>query len=319
MFKKARIKLTVWYLIIIMAVSFSFSVIIYTGINKELVRIQNFQKAKILRIIGGRPGVFEVPLSQPDLDAIQEARSKIIFTLGLLNFSILVLSGVGGYFLAGRTLEPIAEMVEEQKQFIGNASHELRTPLTSIKTEIEVSLRDKKLTLLEAKKLLTSNLEEVNKMQNLSNYLLELNRYESGKELAMTKVDLKSIVLEAAGKMKIKKDLHKSLVTGNNDALVELVKILLDNAFKYGGKNPEVSVKVASKTIEVSDNGVGISSVDMPHIFERFYRADTSRSKEKVGGYGLGLPIADSIARIHGAKISVASKVGSGTTFRVEF
>lgn len=302
-----------------MTVSFSFSVIIYTGINKELIRIQNFQKAKILRIIGGRPGVFEVPLSQPDLDAIEEARNKIIFTLGLLNFSILVLSGAGGYFLAGRTLEPISEMVEEQKEFIGNASHELKTPLTSLKTEIEVFLRSKKTTLAEANRLLKSNLEEVNKMQNLSNYLLELNRYESDKELAMIKVDLKSVVLEAAGKMKIKKDLHKSLVTGNSDALVELVKILLDNAFKYGGKNPEVSVRVTSKTIEVSDTGVGISSVDMPHIFERFYRADRSRSKEKVDGYGLGLPIAESIARAHGAKISVVSKVDAGTTFRVEF
>lgn len=319
MFTTARVKLTAWYLAIIMSISFFFSVIIYSGVNRELVRIQNFQKARIQKIIGGRIGVFEVPLSQLDLDEIDQSRNKILLTLGIINLSILVMSGVGGYFLAGRTLDPIAKMIEEQKEFVGNASHELRTPITSLKTEIEVFLRGKKSKLSDAISLLKSNLEDVNRMQKLSNYLLEVSRYESGRKLSFQKINLADVVGEALGKLKVKKDLQNTTVWANKDAVIELTRILVDNAIKYSRKNPKVVVKVKSKTIEVSDNGIGIAASDIPHIFERFYRSDKSRSLHKVEGYGLGLSIAESIVRLHGARIYVSSIVDKGTTFRVVF
>jgi len=252
-----------------------------------------------------------------DPEVIQETKRRIALSLFATNIMILGISAASGYFLAGKTLEPIRKNMEEQKEFIGSASHELRTPLTSLKTEIEVGLRDKKLTISDAKKILISNLEEVNKMQKLSDYLLRLNRLESGKSaFEMSKVDLKKVVTNAIGKRNVKSDLKRSIVMGSEDALTELIGILLDNAFKYSPKAKGVSVKVKDKQIEISDKGTGIPKKDLPHIFDRFYRGDKSRTKD---GYGLGLSIAKQIADLHGARIKVDSRLGTGSTFKVIF
>ena len=131
--------------------------------------------------------------------------------------------------------------------------HELRTPLTSLKTEIEVALRDKKLTAADAKKLLKSNLEDVNNMQGLSNYLLELNRYENSETpLEISKIDLAEVIshaikkvepIAAKNKIKIVAKLTKTNVSGNEDAVIELSTILIDNAIKYSGKSKTVEVR----------------------------------------------------------------------------
>lgn len=328
MFKEARIKLTVWYLAIIMGVSLSFSGVIYLGVNRELSRIANFQRTRIQGIVRGFPVPMEVS-SSPDMNAIDDARARIIFTLGLINISIFIFSGLGGYFLAGQTLDPIAEMLKKQKEFVSNASHELRTPLTSLTTEIEVALRDKNISLSDAKKLLVSNLEEVKKMNDLSNYLLKLNKFQDGKNSAkFKKVDLKIIVENVITKLKpiarlkninIVLKLSKCVINGEEEALSELVTILTENAIKYSQKSKNVEIVIKNKTLIVKDNGVGISSVDLPHIFERFYRAESSRNKDKSEGYGLGLAIAKTITDLHGATIKVSSKIDKGTTFSVIF
>jgi signal transduction histidine kinase len=328
MFKKARIKLTLWYLAIIMAISLSFSGVIYVGVNRELVRIESFQRTRIQGIIRGFPIPIDVSPA-PDSDAIKEARLRIISILGLIDLSILVLSGLGGYFLAGLTLDPIAEMVDEQKKFVSNASHELRTPLTSLMTEIEVALRNKRITLGGAKKLLASNLEEVKKINDLSNYLLKLNKFGNDiSQIKFEEVDLKRIALDAidkvvplaaVSKIKIIEKFRTTKVQGNGESLTELAIILLDNAIKYSRKGGTIEVKTCDSSLEVKDNGIGIPAEDLPHIFDRFYRADSSRSKEKTDGYGLGLSIAKSIADIHGARIEVDSKLGHGSTFTVTF
>ena len=329
MFKKARIKLTAWYLAIIMAISLSFSGVIYAGIDKELTRIQDFQRVRIQGIINGFPLPIAVP-SKLDNDTISESRTRILLTLGIINASMLIISGLGGYFLAGLTLDPIKEMVDKQKEFVGNASHELRTPLTSLTTEIEVALRDKKLGLAQAKKMLESNLEEVKKMNTLSNNLLRLNKSENTDSRTNFKpVDLKVIVLNAIdkvtplaakSKIKITQKLQSARVFGDEDSLTELAVILIDNAIKYSGKGREIVVKTKSKgVLSVQDFGVGIKKEDLPHVFDRFYRADTSRNKEKTDGYGLGLSIAKSISNQHNADINVKSEVGKGSTFIVTF
>jgi signal transduction histidine kinase len=291
-----------------MAISIFFSLIIYKGATFELQRIETNQAQR-------RPVMGAPPILDPEV--IDETKRRIALSLFATNIVILGLSATAGYFLAGKTLEPIKKNIEEQKEFIGNASHELRTPQTALKTEIEVGLRDEKLTLAVAKRILVSNLEEVNKMQKLSDYLLKLNRFETGKKVfEMSKVDLKKVAIKAIGKRNVKRDLKKSLVVGNEDALSELVGILLDNAFKYSPKNKNVSVKVKDKQIEVSDRGIGIPKNDLPYIFDRFYRSDKSRTQD---GYGLGLSIAKQIADLHGAKIKVESKLGVGSTFKVIF
>ncbi len=321
-FHRARVRLTVLYLIIIVLVSLFFSVVIYFGVNRELMHIEAVQRVRDERY--ARVGIQIV-----DSEPISEVRRRILLTLGTLDAFILVASGISGYFLAGKTLYPIEEMLETQKNFVSNASHELRTPLTSLKTEIEVELRNKSLTLPGARALLKSNLEEVNKMQKLSNYLLNLNRYQKGENnLILEKVDLKDVVLMALKNvdllakrkhLKIAAELQPAKVKGEEDSLLELVTILLDNAIKYSKKNGKIIVKASETSLSIQDFGMGIAEEDLPHIFERFYRADVSRSKEKKDGYGLGLSIAQNIVEMYEAKIEVKSKVGKGTTFIVKF
>jgi len=306
MFTKARTKLTLYYLGIIMTISLFFSFIIYQGATIELTRIENMQKIR-------RPN--SAFLIDPDL--IAETKSRIFFSLLTLNIFILGVSGVSGYFLSGKTLKPISEMMEEQKEFISNASHELRTPLASLKTEIEVGLRDKELKLKTAIDLIRSNLEEVNNMTKLSNYLLELNKFQnSSGNLKFSKVNLADIVKEASGKNKVKFNLEKVIINGDKDSLTELSRILIDNAIKYSGGNNVEIVTRKPGIIEVKDKGIGISEKDLPHIFDRFYRGDKARGKD---GYGLGLSIAKQIADLHSARIKVESKLSKGSTFKVIF
>lgn len=304
-----------------MLISISFSVVIYQGSVMELNRIEQIQRFR-------RPSL-TLPGIEPDI--IEETRGRIIFALSLINLIILGVSGTAGYFLAGRTLKPISEMLENQKLFVSDASHELRTPLTSMKTEIEVALRSKDLDLKETKNLLFSNLEEVNKMQKLANYLLELNKYQAGNgKLSFGKVNLKSITEKAikevrrpaeAKKIKIINKLQNAYVTGNEESLTQLSVILLDNAIKYSLPGKEIIVKTGKTAtagvMEFKDFGLGIRKEDLPHIFERFYRVDISRSKEKTDGYGLGLSIADGIAKLNNGSIKVESKEGKGSIFIV--
>lgn len=166
-------------------------------------------------------------------------------------------------------------------------------------------------------------------MQKLSNYLLNLNRYQKGENnLILEKVDLKDVVLMALKNvdllakrkhLKIAAELQPAKVKGEEDSLLELVTILLDNAIKYSKKNGKIIVKASETSLSIQDFGMGIAEEDLPHIFERFYRADVSRSKEKKDGYGLGLSIAQNIVEMYEAKIEVKSKVGKGTTFIVKF
>ena len=143
MFQSARIKLTLWYVLIIMIISGLFSLAAYNNLSYELARsIRAFRRVQIqLPIFDLREGNFDIDSDQRLFD---EARARLALELGLTNLIILIISGGASYFLAGKTLAPIEKMMEEQKQFVSDASHELRTPLTAMKTEIEVALREKK-------------------------------------------------------------------------------------------------------------------------------------------------------------------------------
>ncbi len=172
MFERTRLKLTAWYLLIIMFVSISFSFIIYKVSTNEFERFAKKQKSRIeYRMQNFNPPPPPITL---DPDLIVEVKKRILFLLAEINLFILITAGGLGYVLAGRTLKPIAAMVEEQNRFISDASHELRTPLTALKTSMEVNLRDKNLTLESAKKILNHNIEQVDKLQTLSDNLLEL-------------------------------------------------------------------------------------------------------------------------------------------------
>ena len=244
---------------------------------------------------------------------------------------ILLLSALSGYFLAGRTLRPIKNMLDEQNRFITDASHELNTPLTSLKTSIEVNLRDKNFNTEKAKEVLESNLEDVNNLQFLSAELIKLTQYqEQNNNLQFEKFYLSDVIHEAVEKVKaqakkknisILPDTAKIYLIGEKRSLTELFIILLDNAIKYSPNKTAVKVmakKIDSKVqIIVKDSGMGIEKKDIPYIFDRFYRADKSRSKQKTKGYGLGLSIAKRIAILHNGNITVESEAGKGSSFIV--
>ena len=276
---------------------------------------------------GFPPPQDNIPQNQ---ETLEQSRIRIISILGFINGAILIISGFGGYLLAGLTLAPIQKMVKEQKDFVGNASHELRTPITSLKTEIEVALRDKKMTLKDAQALLKSNLEDINSMQKLSDYLLALSKFENTENIMQVrKMDLGKVVsdsidnvvpMAAKKRISIVKDLCQSFINADPAAVSQLATILIDNAVKYSGKAKKVKVTVTGTgQLIVRDFGIGILESDLPHIFDRFYRADASRSKNKVDGYGLGLSIAKSIADRLGVKIKVESTQGKGSIFSVQF
>ena len=345
MFQKTRLKLTAWYLLIIMFISILFSLVIYNGINRELNTIETSQKIKQEREHQGLIPSFEEfrkererlglpvppPLTPAHPEMIAEARIRLTITLVLINFGIFLLAGLAGYFLAGRTLQPIKEMVDEQNRFITDASHELRTPLTSLRTEMDVALRDNQLSIKEAKKIIESNLEEVINLQGLSERLLALTQFQNKKNsikepvslLKLIKIALKKVgPLARKKKVTIINQVKDCTLDGKPQSLTELLTIILDNAIKYSGQKGQI--KLSSKReghdveISIADNGIGINEQDLPHIFGRFYRAEDSRSKEKGPGYGLGLSIAKQIVESHDGSISVTSRVKKGSTFIIK-
>ncbi len=309
-----------------MIISLLFSVVIYSIVNSEFIRFERMQ-IRIQQEIENGIQPHAPRFVQIDPDAISEAREHLITRLALINLAIFIFSGAAGYFLAGRTLRPIKNSMEEQKRFISDSSHELRTPLTSLRSEIEVGLLDKNLTLIKSKKILESNLEEVISLQTLSDNLLELA--QNGKTISKDadNISLENIIQNAIKKLepiakakeiKIDNTVNKTKVKGIEDRLQELFVILIDNAIKYSPKKSIIDIKSKQSgnkiEILVIDHGRGISEKDLPHIFDRFYRSDESRSES---GYGLGLSIAKKIAQSHNGEIEATSTLGKGTQFKV--
>ena len=330
MFHSARIKLTAWYLLILMSICIIFSVVIYNEAKLELIRSLHAQQLRLYYF--DNPDLIPAPprLNQLQIDPqlLENEENRIKLALVLINLGILVLTGGAGYFLAGRTLKPIQVMVDEQDRFITDASHELRTPLTALRAEIEVNLRAKDLSNDETKKILQSNLEEVIHLQSLSDNLLQLSQLEKSKgQDIFTQIYVSELISGAIKKVSseakrkhivIESNSQNYRVLGDRNSLLQLMIILLDNAVKYSNDQTKIKIKTEQTdhkiSIKIADQGIGIDYKDLPHIFERFYRADRSRTKQEISGYGLGLSIAKKIVTLHNGTISVKSNA-KGTTF----
>jgi len=331
MFQSATIKLTAWYLALIMGISLAFSVVLYNSSAETLIAAYNHQRATLRQQLyttyGLSPSANDLDRARDD--EISEGQQRLLANLTLANLGVLVVGGAASFYMARRTLRPLEETLEAQARFTADASHELRTPLTAMQTEIEVSLRDKNLSTAEARELLESNLEEVMKLQNLSNALLTLaNQDKEGFEAKP--LATKSVLHEAVSRVAkvaeqkhitIDNQAHTLRVLGNKENLAQLFAILLDNAIKYSPEGSTITLSSATKggsaLISVADQGHGIKSEDLPHIFDRLYRADQSRTKQKINGYGLGLSIAKKIVELHRGAIDVSTKVDHGSTFTV--
>lgn len=332
MFKQARIRLTAWYLLIITIISFSFSFLIYGLIDQEINRFASSQRNRIERDLvilnPNSPPKSVGTVAMVDQDLIDDSRHNLLINLITINGIVLIVSGSLSYFLAGLTLKPIQKMTEDQKRFISDASHELRTPITAMKSLFEVTLRDKKLDLKEAKNVIDTGIDQADRLQKLSDSLLEISRLENNQKPVFEVLDFSKIIADSVKqiepKAKVKKidlvsKIEPSKISGDNSCLVELFTIFIDNAIKYSPQNTTVKIisqiKKNQIITKIIDQGIGISDKDLPHIFDRFYQSDLARTKTKETGYGLGLSIAQKIIQLHHGKISVKSEIGHGTTF----
>lgn len=222
------------------------------------------------------------------------------------------------------------KLQSDQKQFYSNASHELRTPLTVIRGEAEVALRTPQ-SAESYRDTLRNIAAGASQMGRLVDELLFLVRTEAGQvEYEMGEVALGPLLqevidsVEALARLEdIKLNVEEFpavVVPGDRNRLRQLFVNLIDNAIKYTQPGGHVTLAGASDsenvTIIVADTGIGIAPGELPHVFERFYRGDTAKST-RVPGVGLGLPIVESIAGVHGGSVEIDSAAGQGTVVRV--
>jgi two-component system sensor histidine kinase CiaH len=330
MLKQARLKLTGWYLLIIMMISLAFSGVIYRAATFEFNRFARAQQSRSdNRVLFVNDQVVQLRPALPpfDEDLINDAKSRLFTTLLLINLGILSCAALLGYYLSGKTLEPISKMMEEQYRFVSDASHELKTPLTAMKSTLEVALRDPNMKLKEAKKTLEVSLGEVNDLQKLAEGLLELSGNHGSD--AVEKVNLSHIAQEAiktleplssSRKIAFVTTLPKVVILGEHETLKRAITTIIDNAIKYSKakSNIYISAKTTGKTavLVIRDEGIGIDAREIPLLFNRFYRSDKARSTD---GHGLGLSIAKKIVESHKGVIKIESKKGKGTTVSLIF
>ena len=253
MFASATLQLTAWYLLVIMIVSLVFSALIFELSTNEISsRLEQFQ----VRLEGGQTLVLPGTTSLNDVRQHQtrEAKVSIFFGLLYMNLSVLGIGGIVSFLLARRTLRPIEAAHEAQSRFASDASHELRTPLAVMKSEIQVALRDKNISPAELREILESNLEEVDKLTDLSQALLQLSRLDYTNIVRSERVNLTKIISDAihthttATKRTIEltKPKNSVQIDGNVTMISDLVNILLDNALKYSP--PDTSVRLSLKS-----------------------------------------------------------------------
>ena len=225
-------------------------------------------------------------------------------------------------------LASLEEASRAQQRFVADASHELRAPLTAIQGNLEILERQPEMPTTERSEVLGEVKREASRLTRLVADLLALARADAGTALRRTPVDLDSVVLETFqaarplmhGQMLTLDPFEPVQVLGDEDRLRQLTFILLDNAIKYTPPHGRVTVGLSATDnhaeVVVRDTGVGIAPEDLPHVFERFYRADPARSRDP-GGTGLGLPIAHWVVEQHGGTITMQSDPGQGTTVTV--
>lgn len=236
-----------------------------------------------------------------------------------------------GLFLSSLALRPVETAWKQQRQFVADASHELKTPLTVILANTGIVLAHPSDTVAVQSKWLEYTQEEARQMKGLVEDLLFLAKSDAARqEFQTAQVDLSELVqgcllpfepvaFEAGVRLDAQVD-PDLMLTGDEAQLRRLVRILLDNGVKYAGAEGAVSLTLTRQQdklrLTVRNTGTPIPPEHLPHLFERFYRADAARNRAQ-GGYGLGLAIAKAIVEHHRGRISVSSSAESGTVFTV--
>jgi signal transduction histidine kinase len=258
--------------------------------------------------------------------AEQRTLNVLLLVLVFGGLAVMGLAAVVGFVYAGRALVPIRESLRRQREFAADASHELRTPLTIVRGSVEHLRRHAAQPVREVGDALSDIESEVDHLTGLVDDLLLLARSDSGAvELRREPVDLSDAAGEGLQRMRSLADarnVHLELdaapvsVNGDPDRLQQLTAILVDNAVRHSPPGGTVHVTVAATPpfLRVEDEGSGIREEDLPHLFDRFWRA----ADAPAGGTGLGLSIAVWIAQHHGGSIRASNRPGGGARFEVQ-
>ncbi len=326
MFKEAKIRLTIFYSILFLVIFWVFSFGLYFWIANSFGE-SYVSQVKEQQQIGQFESEFDDKNQEMLLNIAGEvAIGKLLNVLLILNGGLLIIIPVVAWILTRRTLTPVQQIHEQQKQFVSDVSHELRTPLSIMSGEIEIALRKPRKTN-EYIQVLTSSKQELGHLINLVKNLLFLAK-EDQKAISLQseKVDLTDVLNNVISTLKEKINKKKIIlklkpadesitIIGQASMLRQLFFNVIDNAIIYTPENGKINVALSTNAnhviIKVIDTGIGIAPKEQKKVFERFYRVDSSRSQTK--GYGLGLAICQSIVNIHKGHIDIASKLGKGT------
>jgi heavy metal sensor kinase len=231
-----------------------------------------------------------------------------------------------------RMIVRLEDAISNSKRFVADASHELRTPLTILRGELEGLVQDKRIPA-ELNQRIDSMLEETERLAKIVEGLVALSRLDAGEsQTEWVRFDLAALATSTADQMSLLAEDKKIALTcekaedafiqGDRARIKQVVVNLLGNAIKYTPEGGQVRLAVRAHggqaILEVADTGSGIPPEALPHIFQRFYRADESRSQDPEGA-GLGLSIVQSICHAHSAEITVESTPGQGSRFQVKF
>jgi signal transduction histidine kinase len=255
---------------------------------------------------------------------VQTTVNRLILVLVPIGLGALALAALGGVFMSRRAIRPVKDSFTRQRTFIADASHELKTPLTLIRAGMEVLVRNP--SWLDRPQFIGKLLAEADRMNAVISDLLLLARLDTGKLAVASKpFDLGSLITETMGRFRERADAKKITLEarvpdqlearGDAERTGQILAALIDNALQYTPSEGYVTVIGSQDSshveVVVSDTGPGIASDHLPHVFDRFYRAEAARTREG-GGTGLGLSIARDLAEAQGGKLTVESAEGKG-------
>ena len=268
-----------------------------------------------------------VLINTSQLEQISQNHEQLIV---VVMASFWILSLLASLYLARVSVKPLLESMQKQQNFVENASHELRTPLAVLQNRLETLFRKPEATIMESSESIASSLEEVRNMRLLTTNLLNLARRDDGIKPDLGEVqpeffntiftNYEMIATENHKVFHFENRIKRTIIT-DKLLLKQLMTILFDNAVKYTEEYGEINFVITATDrnlyLTVSDDGIGIPQADKKKIFDRFYRVDKARTRQK-GGFGLGLSLAKQIVDALRGSISVKDNKPHGTIFEVK-
>ncbi len=318
-FKKAVVLLTIYYSVLVFIVLAIFNLMVY-GLFTNSIRSNDNENAERTSLQNHASLLGE--------SGIQEMKDNLLNILFTSDIMILFFTLVIAYISSKKTLAPLEEAYKKQSMFVANAAHEFRTPLAVMKAGSEVILRNKRNTD-EYIKFIKESLDETERLTRLSNDLLFLAHNKTRVNIK-SKIDFSALCKKQIEIMKvyantkniiIENDIENDIeISGTKDDLVRIIINLVKNAIDYNKNDGQIIISLKKKVdtiiLCIEDTGMGIDKKHLPYIFERFYKADNSRT-ENSSGFGLGLSIVKEIIDQHMGKIEVDSDINKGTKFTI--